>query len=190
MDEIELLADADVRARDYVAGARDRRVFPGQKALSGLARFDEALPASGLPAGQTLALLDEAGSPATVASNGPRYFGFVIGASQPVAAAAERLAIAWDQCASSFDNSPAAATIEKTAARWVLEALDLPAGSAVGFGTSASACGLACLSAARRAPDRQQVQCAPAAASAPAPPWVRLANHTRPISATNSTAEP
>ena len=151
MDEIELLADADVRARDYVAGARDRRVFPGQKALSGLARFDEALPASGLPAGQTLALLDEAGSPATVASNGPRYFGFVIGASQPVAAAAERLAIAWDQCASSFDNSPAAATIEKTAARWVLEALDLPAGSAVGFGTSASACGLACLSAARRA---------------------------------------
>ena len=151
MDEIELLADADVRAR----GLCRRRPRPAglsrPEGPLGPGAFRRSAARLGLPAGQTLALLDEAGSPATVASNGPRYFGFVIGASQPVAAAAERLAIAWDQCASSFDNSPAAATIEKTAARWVLEALDLPAGSAVGFGTSASACGLACLSAARRA---------------------------------------
>ena len=149
MDEIELLADADVRAGDYVAGARDRRVFPGQKALSGLARFDEALPARACPPGRRWPCSTRPVRPPRSPRTG-RYFGFVIGASQPVAAAAERLAIAWDQCASSFDNSPAAATIEKTAARWVLEALDLPAGSAVGFGTSASACGLACLSAARR----------------------------------------
>lgn len=58
--------------------------------------------------------------------------------------------LAWDQCASSFDNSPAADRIEKAAARWVLESLGLPAESAVGFGTSATACTLACLSAARR----------------------------------------
>ena len=77
-------------------------------------------------ASETIRLLDEAGSPATVASNGPNYFGFVIGATLPVAAAAERIAVAWDQCASSFANSPAADGIEKTAAKWVLEALDLP----------------------------------------------------------------
>jgi glutamate/tyrosine decarboxylase-like PLP-dependent enzyme len=58
--------------------------------------------------------------------------------------------LAWDQCASSFDNSPVAATLERVAAGWVLEALDLPRESAVGFGTSATACTLSCLAAARR----------------------------------------
>ncbi|HMB52386.1 MAG TPA: aminotransferase class V-fold PLP-dependent enzyme, partial [Thermoanaerobaculia bacterium] len=78
------------------------------------------------------------------------YFGFVIGAALPVASAAERLALAWDQCASSFTNSPTADTVERTAARWVLEALDLPRESAVTFGTSATACATACIAAARR----------------------------------------
>jgi K+-sensing histidine kinase KdpD len=36
-------------------------------------------PGPGLNAAAVLALLDEAGSPATVASGGPRYFGFVTG---------------------------------------------------------------------------------------------------------------
>lgn len=150
MTELDLLESADARARRYVAGARERRVFPDAEAIAALARFDEPLPQVGESADETLGLLDDVGSPATVASNGPHYFGFVIGATLPIAAAAERLVLAWDQCASSFDNSPAVAAIEKTAARWVLEALDLPRESAVSFGTSASACGLTCLAAARR----------------------------------------
>jgi len=150
MNEVELLADADARGLNYTASLATRRVYPDAEALAGLAAFDEPLPALGLPAAQTLQLLDERGSAATVVSNGPRYFGFVIGASLPVAAAAERLMLAWDQCASTFDNAPVAATVEATAARWVLEALDLPRDSAVGFGTSATACTLSCLAAARR----------------------------------------
>ncbi len=150
MDEITLLAAADARALNYTASLATRRVFPDAEALAGLAAFDEPLPVEGLSATETLQLLDERGSAATVVSNGPRYFGFVIGASLPAAAAAERLMLAWDQCASSFDNSPVAATVERTAARWVLEALDLPRDSAVGFGTSATACTLSCLAAARR----------------------------------------
>ena len=58
--------------------------------------------------------------------------------------------LAWDQCASTFDNSPVAATVERVASRWVLEALDLPRESAVGFGTSATACTLGALATARR----------------------------------------
>ncbi len=119
--------------------------------MAGLAAFDEPLPEHGYPDSEVLRLLDAAGSPATVASNGPRYFGFVIGAALPAAAAAERLMLAWDQCASSFDNSPVAATLERLAARWLLEVLDLPRDSGVGFGTSASACTLVAVSAARRA---------------------------------------
>jgi glutamate/tyrosine decarboxylase-like PLP-dependent enzyme len=150
MDEIDLLAAADERARAYTASIGQRRVFPDEAAVQGLRAFDEPLSEQGHPAEETLRLLDEAGSPATVVSNGPRYFGFVIGASLPAAAAAERLILAWDQCASGPVNSPVAARLEQVAARWVLEILDLPRESAVGFGTSATACTLTCLVAARR----------------------------------------
>lgn len=150
MDEISLLRSADKRARTYLASVRSRRVFPDEQAIRNLHFFAEPFPETGFPAGSTIELLDSFGSPATVASNGPHYFGFVIGASLPAAAAAERLMLAWDQCASAFDNSPIAATLEKVAAGWVLEALDLPRESAVGFGTSATACTIACLTAARR----------------------------------------
>ncbi|KVC69164.1 pyridoxal phosphate-dependent decarboxylase family protein [Burkholderia ubonensis] len=151
MDELALLADADRRAHAYLTSVDTRRVFPDASALANLAAFDEPLPERGKPADDVLRLLDGAGSPATVASNGPNYFGFVIGAALPAAAAAERLMLAWDQCASSFDNSPVAATIERQAARWVVDALDLPRDSAVGFGTSATACTLVAIAAARRA---------------------------------------
>lgn len=149
-DEAELIADAEARGRRYLASAASRPVFPGPEAVAGLERLEEELPVGGHPASETLAFLDEVGSPATVASNGPRYFGFVIGATLPVAGAAERLGLAWDQCASSFVNSPIADAVERRAGRWVLDILDLPRESAVAFGTSASAGGVACLTAARR----------------------------------------
>ncbi|MEQ3678104.1 pyridoxal-dependent decarboxylase [Pseudophaeobacter sp.] len=151
MNEDQLLQEADRRGRDYVAGADARRVFPRDQDVAALAGFDETLTDQGRPAAETIALMDDLGSPATVASNGPNYFGFVIGASLPVAAAAERLAIAWDQCASAEDGSPAAYALEQQASKWLLDILDLPRSSAVAFGTSATACGLSCLAAARAA---------------------------------------
>lgn len=150
MTELDLMAEADARARAYTASIPSRRVYPDSVALAHLAAFDETLPEQGQDALATLAMLDDIGSPATVVSNGPHYFGFVIGACLSSAAAAERMMLAWDQCASSFDNSPIAATLERIAARWVLDALDLPRESAVGFGTSATACTIGCLTAARR----------------------------------------
>ncbi|MCW2292793.1 glutamate/tyrosine decarboxylase-like PLP-dependent enzyme [Pseudomonas sp. BIGb0408] len=149
-DERALLADADRRALAYHDSIEQRRVYPLQSTIAALAGFDQPLPKAGSHAEQVLQQLDELGTPATVTSNGPRYFGFVIGATLPAAAAAERMVLAWDQCASSFDGSPVADKLEKVAAHWVCEALGLPTDSAVGFGTSATACTLACLSAARR----------------------------------------
>ena len=149
--EAELVADADARATKYLHSIETRRVFPDESGLDGLARFDEALPDNGLPGQETLALLDEVGSPATVTTNGPRYFGFVVGAALPIAAAAERLMLAWDQGAALAMTSPAAAKLEGVAARWLLDILDLPRESAVGFGTSATACSLTALTAARNA---------------------------------------
>jgi len=149
MEELELIKNADTRASNYLSKIEERRVFPSTSDINALDGFIEPLSEKGRPASETLGLMDKLGSPATVASNGPNYFGFVIGATLPVSAAAERLALAWDQCASSFDGGPSAAVLEQQAAKWVLDILDLPRQSAVGFGTSATACGLACLSAAR-----------------------------------------
>ena len=104
MTELTLLADADERGRRYTASVDDRRVFPDAAAIDALQAFNETLPTQGKPPQETLRLLDETGSPATSVSNGPSYFGFVIGATLPIAAAAERLVLAWDQCASTFDN--------------------------------------------------------------------------------------
>lgn len=151
MTEEDLLKDADRRAARYLSGVGNRNVYPNEEALQSLKILYAPLPLDGFSAENTLALLDEVGSPATVVTNGPRYFGFVVGALLPAAAAAERLALSWDQCASSFDNSPISAEIEKIATGWLLEILDLPKESAVGFGTSATASTIACLATARRA---------------------------------------
>lgn len=149
MNELSLLEEADERARRYVAGVAQQRVFPDAAAIDCLTALQEPLTDAGKDAGDTLALMDAVGSRATVVNNGPNYFGFVIGATLPAAAAAERLAGAWDQCASTFDGSPAADAIEKQAAKWLLDVLDLPRDAAVAFGTSATACGLSALAAAR-----------------------------------------
>ncbi len=150
MTEQRLMAEADRLASNYLDGIADRRPFPDASALAGLEEFEEDLPGEGRGGAETLALLDRAGSPGTVASNGPRYYGFVIGAALPAAAAADRLLLAWDQSASLFDSSPVAAIVEKVAARWLLDILDLPCESGIGFGTSATAGTIACLATARR----------------------------------------
>ena len=96
-DARTLLADAASRAARYLAGVKERSVAPTPAALLALARLAPSLPERGLAAESVLALLDEIGSPATVAMAGPRYFGFVIGGSLPATARRERLAGAWDQ---------------------------------------------------------------------------------------------
>lgn len=149
MNELELLQKADQLARAYTAEIENRAAFPSSQAIADLAKLDEPLMQNGLSAEETLDLMNSVAGNATVASNGPRYFGFVLGASLPVAAAADRLALAWDQCASSSDSAPGVHALEQQAAKWVLDVLSLPKESAVAFGTSATACGLSCIAAAR-----------------------------------------
>ena len=107
----DVLEEASRRAARYLAKLEERPVFPTPKALAGLAAFDEALPEDAQDPLQTLALLDDAGSPATVTSAGGRYFGFVIGGALPATLAANWLAGAWDQNAGLKAASPVSGEI-------------------------------------------------------------------------------
>ena len=80
---------------------------------------------------------------------GPRYFGFVIGGSLPVALAADWLTSVWDQNAGIYATSPAASVVEEIAREWLLELFDLPRTSGVGFVTGGQMANFTALAAAR-----------------------------------------
>ncbi len=147
----KLLDEAAHRASAYLGGLEQRPVYPPPDALAGLAAFDEPLPTHAPEMGETLALLDRAGSPATVASAGRRYFGFVIGGSLPETLAANWLAGAWDQNAGLAIASPVATKLESVALRWLVDVLGLPADAGGSFVTGATMANFSGLAAARHA---------------------------------------
>jgi|SRR5579859_86667 len=147
----QLLQQAAARARDYVRGIADRRVAPTEATLANLAIFREPFPAVSTDAGSVLQMLDEFGSPATVASTGGRYFGFVQGGTLPASLAANWLAAAWDQNAALRVMSPVAAELEDVVLRWVCDALDLPRECEGGLVTCATTANFTALVAARQA---------------------------------------
>jgi glutamate/tyrosine decarboxylase-like PLP-dependent enzyme len=146
-----LVEMAAARASRYLDGIETRPTFPAPDAVKGLSAFDEPLPDNPRDPAETLALLDDAGSPATVASASGRYFGFVIGGSLPAAVAANLLAGAWDQNAGLYAASPVAAKLENIALPWLLDVLGLPAGAGGGFVTGATMANFSGLAAARHA---------------------------------------
>ncbi|HET7243473.1 MAG TPA: pyridoxal-dependent decarboxylase [Streptosporangiaceae bacterium] len=146
-----LLRDASARALAYLGGLADRPVAPTAADVAALDRLDFALPEVGREAASVLAMLDDYGSPGTVASGGPRYFGFVTGGALPIAQAAAWLTTAWDQNAALSVMSPTASVLNRVALRWVTELLGLPEETGGGFVTGATMANAACLAAARDA---------------------------------------
>ncbi|HRW11009.1 MAG TPA: pyridoxal-dependent decarboxylase [Caldilineaceae bacterium] len=146
-----LLQDVGVRAGTYLAALDGRSVAPDREAVAGLARFAEALPAGPTDPAEVLALLDEVGSPATVASAGGRYFGFVTGGTLPAALVAGWLATAWDNNGGLAVMAPTNAKLEEVALRWLVDLFGLPPETAGGFVTGATMANFTALAAARHA---------------------------------------
>lgn len=145
-DALKLAAD---RAIQYTNAVRQRRVAPGPGEVGALEKFHEPFPAGSTDAQRVVAMLDEFGSPATVASAGGRYFGFVIGGAVPAALGANWLAGAWDQDAALRVMSPIAAELEEVVLGWVREALRLPESCEGGLLTCATAANFTGLVTAR-----------------------------------------
>jgi glutamate/tyrosine decarboxylase-like PLP-dependent enzyme len=138
-------------AEEHLAGLAERRVGAALSYEDAVAALDEPLPEHGEDPVAVIEKLAAAVGPATVASPGPRYFGFVTGGALPAALAADWLVGAWDQNAFSRVSSPAAAAVEAVTERWLLEALGLPLDAAVGFTTGATTANFTALAAARHA---------------------------------------
>jgi glutamate/tyrosine decarboxylase-like PLP-dependent enzyme len=146
-----ILDDAARRAKTYLQGLEGRPVAPSAAAVRHLRELDEALPAQSSDPAATLALLDRIVSPATMASAGPRFFGFVIGGALPVTLAANWLAGAWDQNAALHLSMPGVSYLEDVALRWLVELLQLPPGTGGAFVTGATVANFTALAAARNA---------------------------------------
>jgi glutamate/tyrosine decarboxylase-like PLP-dependent enzyme len=148
---MSLLRRAAELAEDHLASLPERPVGGSTGYEDVVAALDEPLPESGEEPVDVVERLAAVVAPATVASPGPRYFGFVTGGVLPAALAADWLVSAWDQNAFSLVSSPAAAAVEAVTERWVLEALGLPGSAGVGFTTGATAANFTCILAARHA---------------------------------------
>lgn len=146
-----VLIEAGDCARSYLAGLPQRSVFPRPEALLALEELARPLPVGPSDPVEVVAELHRLGSPATVASAGGRYFGFVTGGTLPAALGASWLASAWDQNAAFVATSPAAAAFEEVALGWLRQLLRLPAEAAGALVTGATMANFTGLAAARRA---------------------------------------
>jgi glutamate/tyrosine decarboxylase-like PLP-dependent enzyme len=151
MDQHEVFLAAAARGAKYLKTIPSRRVAPPPDAVAALARLGGALPDQGEPPEKVVQLLDEVGSPGTVANSGGRYFGFVTGAALPAARAANVLAAAWDQNAGLRIMSPTAAVVEEVALGWMINLFGLPASTGGAFVTGATMANFTCIASARHA---------------------------------------
>jgi glutamate/tyrosine decarboxylase-like PLP-dependent enzyme len=141
--------DAAERGATYLDGVNERPVAPTPAALDRLPDLGGPLPDGPTDPAAVLALLDDVGSHATVATTGGRFFGFVVGGALPATVAANMLAAAWDQNAGMITLSPVATRIEEIALDWLVTLLGLPPGTAGGFATGATMANFTALAAAR-----------------------------------------
>ncbi len=107
------------------------------------------LPEVGSAPTAVIEALAAAGATGTVASAGPRYFGFVVGGSLPAALAADWLVSTWDQNAGIFALSPLASTIEQITGAWLRDIAGLPSTMSFGFVTGGHMANFTSLASAR-----------------------------------------
>ncbi|MCV2871954.1 aminotransferase class V-fold PLP-dependent enzyme [Defluviimonas sp. WL0050] len=144
-------SDVLTRAASYARGYRSSKhpISPSASAAALRERFCLPLTNDGFPGGRVIDELIAAAEPGLVGNTDPNFYAWVMGASDPVGVAADWLTSAWGQNAAIYQSSPAAATAEEAVEAWLLELLDLPRDSSVGFVSGATMAAFVSLAAAR-----------------------------------------
>ncbi len=136
-------------ATDFLRQANDLPIQVSDQDRAQLSALDFELPLESVAATEVIKQLHQWVTPATMKMGSPRFFGFVIGGAYPVSVAANWLGTAWDQNTGLEKTTPGVAMLEKVAARWLLQLLQLPAESATSFVTGATVANFTALAAAR-----------------------------------------
>jgi len=147
-DLLRRAADHAIRFRETIA-QRPHRPLCGY--MQALETFREAVPETGDEARAVIDDLAARAEPGLHAMTGPRFFGWVIGGSHPAGVAADWLTGAWGQNTGNHHAAPSAAAVETVAGGWLVDLLDLPRRSSVGFVTGATMANFTGLAAARGA---------------------------------------
>jgi glutamate/tyrosine decarboxylase-like PLP-dependent enzyme len=144
-----LLGSVQRHASAWFASLATRRVPATSTADELRTALGGPLPQSASEPGGVIEMLANAGMGGTVASAGPRYFGFVVGGSLPAAVGADWLVSSWDQNSGLYVLSPLVSIIEEVAGQWLRELAGLPAGMTAGFTTGCHMSNFTALAAAR-----------------------------------------
>jgi glutamate/tyrosine decarboxylase-like PLP-dependent enzyme len=144
-----LLDRVHEHAADFLRSMPERHVGARATRDELLAGLRVPLSDEGEAASAVLDALAAQGERGAVACPGPRYFGFVIGGTLPIALAADWLTAAWDQNPGIYATSPVSSVVEEVAREWLLDLFDLPRESSIGFVTGGQMANFTCLAAAR-----------------------------------------
>src|SRR6266498_3132727 len=129
-------------AADYLEGLDLLPISPAITGEESVRLFDTALPEQGL--GEN-AFNDLPQVISASRAQNARFFGYVLGSGEPVAATADLLASVLNQNATAWRSGPAAMVVEKTVVSWLAQAIGCPEfrGHLTGGGSSANLMGLA-----------------------------------------------
>jgi aromatic-L-amino-acid decarboxylase len=142
-DEFRRLAEkVSQLTADYLREMDSRPISPATSGEEAEQLFRAPLNEKGVGA-EALAGLQDVIEHSRV-QNG-RFFGYVLGSGEPVAAVADLLASVLNQNVTAWRSSPAAVTLERTVVSWLAEAIGCARfrGSLTGGGSSANLMGLA-----------------------------------------------
>jgi len=140
--EFRRLAGEVVNLSAHFLSTMDARpIHPATSGAETERLFSDELPERGLGA-QALAALDDVAAHCR-AQNG-RFFGYVLGAGEPVAALGDLLASILNQNMTAWRSSPSGVTIERTVVRWLAQAVGCRGfvGTLTGGGSAANLMGL------------------------------------------------
>jgi aromatic-L-amino-acid decarboxylase len=148
-EEFPELADrVTIAATDYLASLNDRPIFPATAGPRTQAVFGQSLAEEGLGAAALHDLVEVMEH--ARAGNG-RFFGYVLGSGEPIAALADFYASVLNQNVTAWRSAPSAITIERTVIGWLAHAIGCHEyfGSFTSGGSAANLMGLAMAREAR-----------------------------------------
>jgi len=135
-------------ALDYLGGIDQRSCFPNISGVNATRLFAGPIPERGMG----LSALDDLSKVVAASrAQGPRFFGYVLGSGEPIAAGADLLASVLNQNVTAWRSGPAAATLEHLVVGWLAQSIGCAGfqGSLTGGGSSANLMALAMAREAR-----------------------------------------